>query len=105
MNSPRDVVAAMLDLLIVLILVGIWLFLVVFGVKTAKEKNRSPHWMWFGVHPLGALIAFIVLKCVDPLKLCPQCARTSPPAARVCPYCTHTFDAPSGLPGSQTLGI
>jgi hypothetical protein len=47
--------------------------------------------MWFGIHPMGALIVFIVMMALEPLKLCPQCARPSPPGARVCPYCAFTF--------------
>ena len=28
-----------------------WIVPVYFGVKTAKSKGYSPHWMWFGIYP------------------------------------------------------
>lgn len=85
-------------ILFVLILLGAWAALVVFGIKAATKKNRSPHWMWFGVHPMGALIVFIVMMVIEPLKLCPQCARPTPTGAQVCPFCAHSL-APA-LPGA-----
>jgi hypothetical protein len=99
MNDEGQAAAIIVVLFMVLIFLGIWAALIVFGVKTAKKKNRSPHWMWFGIHPVGAVVAFIVMMCLDPLKVCPQCARPSPPGARVCPYCAFTF-APAEPPGT-----
>ena len=100
MNDSGEAAAAIVVLFIVLICLGIWASLIVFGVKAAKKKNRSPHWMWFGVHPVGALIVFIVMMCLEPLKVCPQCARPSPPGARICPFCAYSFvpAAPGGAP-------
>ena len=98
-DSGSEVAAAFVVLFIVLIFLGIWASLIVFGVKTAKKKHRSPHWMWFGVHPIGALIVFIVMMCLEPLTVCPQCARPSPPAARLCPYCGYSF-VPAAPPGA-----
>ena len=96
MNDQAAPMAAIFVVMfIVLICLAIWASLIVFGIKTAKKKNRSPHWMWFGVHPMGALIVFIVMMALDPLKLCPQCARPSPTGARVCPYCAFSFDSPA----------
>lgn len=92
-------VIAILAILFVLILLGVWAALIVFGVKAAKKKNRSPQWMWFGVHPVGALVVFIVMMVIEPLKLCPQCARPTPVGAQVCPYCAHSLaPAPPGAP-------
>ena len=96
MNEDGGQAAAIIVVLfIVLICLGIWASLIVFGVKTAKKKNRSPHWMWFGIHPVGALIAFIVMMCLDPLQACPQCTRPLPTGARVCPYCAYTLAPPA----------
>lgn len=98
MNDDAAAVAiAIVVLLFVLIFLGVWASLIVFGVKAAKKKNRSPQWMWFGVHPMGALIVFIVMMVLDPLKLCPRCARPTPTGAQVCPYCAHSLaPAPPG---------
>lgn len=99
MNDKPEVVVALAGLLVILIGLGIWVSLIVFGVKAAKKKNRSPHWMWFGLHPVGALVVFIVMMCLSPAKLCPQCARRSPPGARICPFCAYSF-APVTPPGT-----
>ena len=98
--NESDAAAAIAVLFFLLIFFGGWAALIVFGIKAAKKKNRSPHWMWFGVHPIGALVVFIVMMVLEPQKLCPQCARPSPPGARVCPYCTYSFSAapPLGAP-------
>ena len=90
---------AIMAILFVLILLGVWISLVVFGIKAAIKKNRSPHWMWFGVHPVGALVVFIVMMVIEPLKLCPRCARPAPTGAQVCPYCAQSLaPAPPGAP-------
>lgn len=99
MNDEGQAAAIIVVLFIVLICLGIWASLIVFGVKAAKKKNRSPHWMWFGVHPLGALIVLIVMMVLEPLKLCPQCARPTPTGAQFCPYCAYSLaPAPPGTP-------
>lgn len=36
---------------------------------------------------------------VEPAQLCPQGARPSPPAARLCPYCGYSF-VPAAPPGA-----
>ncbi|HEV2022982.1 MAG TPA: zinc ribbon domain-containing protein [Terriglobales bacterium] len=97
MNDQGQAVAIIAVLVMVLIFLGIWACLIVFGVKAANKKHRSPHWMWFGIHPVGALIAFIVMMCLDPLRLCPQCGRPVPSGARVCPYCAFSL-APAAPP-------
>ena len=99
-DQTAPLAAIFVVMFMVLIGLAIWASLIVFGIKTAKKKNRSPHWMWFGVHPVGALIVFIVMMALEPLKLCPQCSQPSPPGARVCPYCTFAFVplVPPGAP-------
>ena len=100
MNDDAPALALILVvLLFVLIFFGAWASLIYFGVKTAKKKNRSPHWMWFGVHPVGALVVFIVMMVIEPLKLCPNCAHPTPTGAQVCPYCAYSLvAAPPGAP-------
>jgi len=78
---------------------------VVIGIKTAIRKNRSPHWMWFGIYPIGALVMMIVFLCLDPLKTCPMCLRKSKVFARVCPYCNYNFSADEAARKPGTLGI
>lgn len=35
---------------------------VVLGIKAAKRKGVSPHWMWFGLHPVGGWIAYLIIR-------------------------------------------
>lgn len=69
----------------------LWVLPIVLGVKAAKRNNRSPHWMWFGIHPFGGWIAFLVLQFATPLKCCSQCGEKVKAHAKVCPYCTTPF--------------
>jgi hypothetical protein len=99
MNDEGAGAAIIVAIFIVLILLGAWASLIVFGIKAAKKKNRSPHWMWFGIHPMGALIVFIVMMVIEPLTPCPQCGRPTPTGAQVCPFCARSLvPAPPGAP-------
>jgi xanthosine utilization system XapX-like protein len=65
MLSLRDA-PVFLRAVFVLALLVVWLVPIFFGIRIAKRKGRSPHWMWFGVHPLGGWIALLVLYLVSP---------------------------------------
>lgn len=70
-----------------------WIVPIVLGIRAAAAKGISPHWMWFGLHPFGAWIAFFVIRLgVRPRKRCPQCAETLLSHAKTCAYCGHPFD-------------
>ncbi len=75
------------------LLLAFWIVPVVLGIRTAGTKGISPHWMWFGFHPFGAWIAFLVIRFgLRPRKRCPQCSETLLSHAKLCPYCGHSFD-------------
>jgi hypothetical protein len=40
----------------------VWILPIVLGIRAARRKGISPHWMWFGVHPLGGWLAFLILR-------------------------------------------
>jgi hypothetical protein len=82
--------------LIVILTLLAWVAILVGGVKVAKKKNRSPHWMWFGIHPLSGLVALVVLLLVKPLSRCPRCGGRLPAQAAVCPTCEHDLAQPAG---------
>ena len=88
-------------LLVFVVVAGGWGALIFFGIRGAKKRNRSPHWMWFGLHPLGALIACIIMNVLPPLRVCPKCAQKSQLQARVCPYCAQSFEG--AAPGSPAF--
>jgi hypothetical protein len=80
-----------LTLLISLVILAVYAGLIVLGVRWAKSKNRSPHWMWFGIHPIGLVVVLIVMACISPLKRCPQCAQKVQSRARLCAFCGYSF--------------
>lgn len=80
------------DLTVVLIVFGTliaWVAILVAGVRVAKKKNRSPHWMWFGIHPLPGLVALVVLLLVKPLARCPRCFGRLPAQEAICSACGY----------------
>lgn len=77
-----------LTTLVSLFLVGLfWVLPIWLGLRAARRKNRSCHWMWFGFHPIGGWITFAVLASLSPLRVCPQCGEKSKSHAKICPYC------------------
>ena len=83
----------LVGLIVVLVLLVVYIGLIVLGVMIAIRKNRSPHWMWFAIHPLGLLITLIVMASLSPLKRCPRCAEKTKSHARICAFCGHDFMA------------
>ena len=73
------------------LVLALWIAPVVLGIRIAREKNRSPHWMWFGLHPVTGWIAYFVLRAQPGLKECPNCRETVKEHARVCAYCMTPF--------------
>lgn len=45
--KPEDLVGLIVVLVIIVVVLAVYIGLVVLGVRIAKSKNRSPHWMWF----------------------------------------------------------
>ncbi len=88
-----DVIGLVIGLGIIVVFLTVYIGLIVLGVKTAKRKNRSPHWFWFAVHPVGLIITLIVMAALSPLKRCPRCAQTSPQGARLCGFCGYDYMA------------
>ena len=83
-----------LGVVAVVAIIAVYIGLVVLGVMIAIRKNRSPHWMWFAIHPLGLLITLIVMAALPALKKCPRCAQKLTSYARLCAYCGFDFTLP-----------
>jgi len=104
MNSD-DVVGLVVVLGVLAVVLTIYVALIVLGVNIAKRKNRSPHWMWFAVHPLGLLITLIVMASLSSLKRCPQCAQTTQQSARLCGFCGYIYLMPAYIPPQPGIYI
>jgi len=85
--NPEDVGALVGGLIGLALMVFIWIYPIHRGIKVAKVKGLSPHWMWFGVHPLGGWIAFLIIRFGVKRLPCPTCGAPMKPALRFCPNC------------------
>jgi hypothetical protein len=83
-----------LTMSVVFLAVG-WVLPIILGIQTAKQKNYSPHWMWFGIHPILGWVACIALLCMTPRIQCPNCGGYVTVNFRVCPYCHAGLDLQS----------
>jgi len=76
----------------------LWAFPVLRGIKAANEKGVSPHWMWFGVHPVGGWVAFLVIRNVVSRRArCQTCGKPQPVDAKFCATC----GTPAASPGTS----
>ncbi|GEM_PF-1145983 len=95
----------MVDVLVpfamLLLVLGIWITPIVLGIRAARRNNRSPHWMWFGIHPFGGWIAFVLLAALPPLRRCPRCGEKSRMQAWMCPYCLMPLTPDGQLPNPR----
>jgi hypothetical protein len=87
----EEIITLVVMLVIGVVVLTLYVGLIVLGVTIAKRKNRSPHWMWFAVHPMGLLITLIVMACLPPLRRCPSCGQNSNQHARLCGFCGYDF--------------
>jgi hypothetical protein len=90
-------------LAIAVVVLAVYIGLIVLGVNMAKRKNRSPHWMWFAIHPVGLIVTLIVMACLSPLKLCPHCAQKTQALARLCPFCGYDYSTGAFMPPQQPV--
>jgi ribosomal protein L40E len=61
---------------------------VVAGIRCAKMKSISPHWMWFGIHPVTGWIAYLIITSrKSDTKICYRCAARLYIGAEQCPGC------------------
>lgn len=88
MNSTTETV---FTCLFGLLFIAVWIAPIPLGLRAAKRNHRSPHWMWFGIHPITGWIAFLILRYLPPMKACTNCGENTKAHARVCPYCLTPF--------------
>lgn len=100
-----DIIGLVVALVIMVVVLAVYIGLIVLGVMIAKRKNRSPHWMWFAIHPLGLIITLIVMASLSPLKLCPNCGQKSQQLARLCGFCGYNYETPGAYAPPQPPGV
>ena len=98
-----DIIGLVIGLVILVVALTVYIGLIVLGVNIAKRKNRSPHWMWFAIHPVGLLITLIVMACLSPLKRCPHCAQKTQSQARLCGFCGYDYTTGAFTPQQQSV--
>ena len=86
-----EVIGLVVVLIISIVALTVYVALIVLGVNIARRKNRSPHWFWFAIHPIGLIITLIVMACLPPLRRCPHCGQSSNARARLCGFCGYDF--------------
>jgi len=78
-----------------------WMLPIVLGLVWAKRNKISPHWMWFGIHPVGGWLAFAIIrwggridkvgdvavKWVAGKVACPSCGEFNPMNNAFCAQC------------------
>jgi hypothetical protein len=65
----------------------LWVLPIVLGVRLARRKGYSPAWMWFGIHPIGGWIAYIVFLALPARMQCINCGGFVATYFKLCPYC------------------
>jgi hypothetical protein len=78
--------------IMVLLILAIWIVPIPLGIKKAKQKGYSPHWMWFGILPMYGLLAFLILCIVPKMKKCAHCGERNKVYAKYCQRCNNVFE-------------
>jgi hypothetical protein len=76
------------------LIILLWVGPIFVGIRAAKQKNRTAHWLWFGVHPIGALITWMVIELSPALRICPLCKGKTNASSKFCPHCSQPFEIP-----------
>jgi hypothetical protein len=83
-------VAAMPDTLALVFAVALtiaWPVSIVFGIKAARRKGVSAHWMWFGLHPIGGILAWAIIALGVKRIPCSHCGKPIHRGCVCCPFC------------------
>lgn len=96
-----DIALGATILFTILVMAVGWVLPVILGVRFATRKGYSPHWMWFGLHPMGAWVTFIVMCCLPQRARCPACSQFVSPKYSICPYCRASLVRTASTPTSE----
>jgi hypothetical protein len=74
------------------LIILLWVPPIFLGIRAAKQKNRSAHWLWFGIYPAGALITWMIIELSAALKICPICRGKTNAHSKFCPHCSQPLE-------------
>jgi hypothetical protein len=80
-----------------LIIILLWVLPIILGIRAAKRKHRSAHWLWFGIYPGGALITWLVIELSTGIKTCSNCKGKTSALSKYCPHCSQPFEIPTSV--------
>jgi len=87
------------------VLLVFWVLPACLGVRWALAKGYSPLWMLFGLHPIGAWIAAIVMGSLPARAQCLKCRAFVRQDFALCPYCGYRGgESPFGPSPHQAQG-
>ncbi|MGD0580628.1 MAG: HEAT repeat domain-containing protein, partial [Bryobacteraceae bacterium] len=76
-----------------LLILAVCIVPVLLGIQAAQRKGVSPHWMWFGLNPLGGWLAYLIIRYGVRSKLRPAAGSRSSLIARddvvICGHCNQ----------------
>ena len=75
-----------------ILILAIWIVPIPLGIKKAKQKGHSPHWMWFGIFPIYGWLVFLILCLVPKMKKCANCGEKNKLYAKTCQRCNNAFE-------------
>jgi uncharacterized membrane protein YhaH (DUF805 family) len=79
-------------ILFLFLILAIWIVPIPLGIKKAKQKGFSPHWMWFGLFPIYGWLVFLILSLVPKMKRCANCGEKNKLYAKTCQRCNNAFE-------------
>jgi len=103
MNNPEE--AFFVLLVMGLVITFGWILPIVLGLLLFQSKGYSPHWMWFGVHPVGGWIAVLVAACLRKRRRCPDCGGFVESNFWLCPYCGYELVPRGPYPSEQRFAL
>ena len=92
LEQNYGIIIIMEAIITVFLMLAFWIVPVPLGIKKARQKGRSPHWMWFGIFPIYGWIVFIVLCLVPKMKKCASCGERNKVYAKYCQRCNNAFE-------------